>query len=224
VLLGSSGRVKKESLETLRAATSALFPQAPVELARNWLNWTEQVREHHPELLVALPHNETVKGVSSALRLGEPADELGGQPRDPRTELLAGGVTAAYVQMTQDAPGPIVLLLGCNTQFQTSRLCGFSGEFKEHGAAITVATMGQLRSDQAPDAAATILEFLAASRQKGATVGEALRDARACMLGRGLIMALLLVGNGDGDWRLPRAAQLALDDVQEIDGAGGDPH
>ena len=201
VVIGASGRVTKPDVERVRALAAAKF-SAPAETAENWQEWLQEIEKNHPELLVAMPHNQAVQGgLSSALMVGEPDDDT--TPPPDETMLLAGGVGREYVQTTGDRPGPIVLLLGCNTQFEDRRLSGFAGEFREQGAAITVGTLGELRADQAPRAAQALIGSIAEPTAQGASMGKVLLDTRRQLLSDGMIMALLLVANGDAEWLLP---------------------
>ena len=148
-----------------------------------------------------MPHNQAVDGgLNSALMMGEPPDESGPVPED--AALLAGSVTEAHVLQSGDRPGPIVLLLGCNTQFAEGRLAGFAGEFRKNGAALTVGTLGELRADQAPQAARVLLNQIVRPAKNAKSIGEVMRSARRRLLGDGMIMALLLVANGDAEWLL----------------------
>jgi len=200
-VFAASGRVKGPDVTTLRDFSVTTL-NVPAQVAENWTEWRDAIRSDHPELLIAMPHNQTIAGGdSSALMIGESTDP--GAPVLPEFELLAGGVTEEHVQLVNDKPGPIVLLLGCNTQFEDGRLSGFAGEFREKGAALTVGTMGELRADQAPRAAHVLLEQIVQPTGGARSVGEVLLDTRRQLLGEGMIMALLLVGNGDAEWLLP---------------------
>jgi hypothetical protein len=201
VLVAGSGRVDEADIEGLRDFAVAQL-NVSAETAANWAEWVDLVRTIHPELLIAMPHNQVAaRGNSSALMVGEPADDAANAPVE--SELLAGGVSEEYVQLSDDRPGPIVLLLGCNTQYLEGRLSGFAGEFREKGAALTIGTIGQLRADHAPVAAQDLLERIVQPPANVTKVGELLLTARRQLLGNGMIMALLMVANGDAEWLVP---------------------
>jgi hypothetical protein len=201
-VIAASGRVAASDVSDLCNHAVATL-KVPAETAANWAEWVAVIHDHHPELLIAMPHNQAIDGgLNSALMMGEPLDESAPVPED--AALLAGSVTEAYVQLSGDRPGPIVLLLGCNTQFQEGRLTGFAGEFRKNGAALTVGTLGELRADQAPQAARMLLDQIVQPPKNAKSVGEVLLSTRRRLLGDGMIMALLLVANGDAEWLLPK--------------------
>lgn len=197
VVVAASGRVADAHVEQVRAAAANSLA-AVANTATDWTQWLAVVNDTHPELLIAMPHNETT-ALRSMLMLGEPQD---GSPPANANALLRGSVSQQHIQTTSDDPGPIVLLLGCNTQYKASSFGGFVGEFHQQGAALSVGTIGKLMADQAPQAAEVIVQELAAA-PSGATMGEVLLNARRRLLSDGMIMSLLLVGNGDAHWTLP---------------------
>lgn len=201
-VVAASGRVAAADVTALRNfAVTEL--NLPADTAANWAEWLDVIRDDHPELLIAMPHNQALDdGISSALMVGEPVDEAAPVPDE--AALLSGSVSAAHVQLSDDRPGPIVLLLGCNTQFKEGQLAGFAGEFRKNGAALTVGTLGELRADQAPRAAHELLEQIVRPPKDAKSVGDVLLSTRRRLLSDGMIMALLLVGNGDAEWLLTR--------------------
>jgi hypothetical protein len=200
-VVAASVRVTEKDLSDLADQAGAVF-NVPAEKAANWDEWKSVIHNQHPEILIAMPHNQSfADGNASALMVGEPADKSAKIPDE--AALLAGSVTAEHVQLSDERPGPIVLLLGCNTQFQEGRLASFAGEFRNKGAALTIATLGELLADQAPVAAGALLDRIADPPQGATTMGEVLLSTRRHLLGEGMIMALLLVGNGDAEWLLP---------------------
>lgn len=201
-VVAASGRVDADDVAKLRDYAITTL-NLPAKKAANWAEWVEVVEDMHPELLVAMPHNQAIDGgVNSALMMGEPPDEDAVATEE--TALLLGSVTPAHVHLGDEKPGPIVLLLGCNTQFQQGKLAGFAGEFRTKGAALTVGTLGELRVDQAPLAAQTLLEQIVTPPTNASSVGDVILSTRRHLLGDGMIMALLLVANGDAEWLLPK--------------------
>lgn len=204
-VVGASSRVAANDVDELSQFATATL-SVPSEVAADWDGWRRVIQDRHPELLVAMPHNHALDGnATTALMMGEPAEEDAEPP--PATELLVGAVARDLVQIGDDAPGPIVFLLGCNTQFEEGRLASFAGAFRDNGAALTVGTLGKLRADHAPRAARVLLERMITRRGEAQSVGEAMLAARRELLADGMIMALLLVANGDALWLLPEAAE-----------------
>lgn len=202
-VVSASGLVDAGAVTGLRDFAVGEF-SVPTESAANWSEWTRVIRDSHPELLLAMPHNQAIDdGLSSALMMGEPAaaDSI---PLSDEWALLAGSVAPEHVQVSDDRPGPVVLLLGCSTQFQAGNLSSFAGEFRNNGAAITVGTLGLLRADRAPGAARELLAAILRPPQGAASFGELLLITRRHLLSQGMIMALLLVANGDAEWLLPQ--------------------
>lgn len=202
-VVSASGTVAASDVTGLRDFAVQEFG-VPTESAANWAEWTEVIGNNHPELLVAMPHNQPIDGgLSSALMMGEPAAD-DRAPLSDEFALLAGSVGPKHVQLSDDRPGPVVLLLGCSTQFEKSNLSSFAGEFRKNGAALTVGTLGLLRVDRAPGAARELVAAIVKPPKGASSFGELMLSARRRLLSEGMIMALLLVANGDADWLLPQ--------------------
>ena len=200
VVVGASSRVAADQVGDLRDHVAATF-DVPARHAHDWAQWRDIIAQAAPEVLLAMPHDQPVaSALTSALMMGEPDDS---QPAPPSTELLSGSVSTREVHGGDARPGPIVMLLGCNTLFMQGRLTNFANEFHQQGAALTIATLGKLVADQAPAAARAILDRLAAPPDGATTLGEVMRQARRDLLSDNMIMALLLVANGDAQWQLP---------------------
>jgi hypothetical protein len=211
-LVSASGTVAASDVASLRDFAVNEFA-VPTESAANWAEWTRAIGDNHPELLIAMPHNQAIDGgISSALMMGEPAGDDSAPLSDEFT-LLAGSVAPMHVQLSDDRPGPIVLLLGCNTQFEKGTLSSFAGEFRNNGAALTVGTLGLLRVDRAPGAARELLAAILRPPQGASSFGELLLSIRRRLLSEGMIMALLLVANGDADWLLPQQGNTSDEDT-----------
>ncbi|MFK7886713.1 MAG: hypothetical protein AB8G16_07575, partial [Gammaproteobacteria bacterium] len=203
VAVGGSGRVPEAAIDAVRANVTQAFA-VDAQRAVDWDSWRVLIEQHKPELLVAMPHDQHLANeLSSALMMGEPEDEDDISLAPPATALLSGSVESDVVHGGSARPGPVVLLLGCNTLFKEGQITSFADEFRDHGAALTIATMGKLVVEQAPEAAQVLVEVMARRPSGEKTPGEALLTARRELLGRGMIMSLLLVANGDANWQLP---------------------
>ncbi len=191
-VVGSSERVAPGDLAAVVSAAQAAFGHA-VSVA-DWSSWKAEVKERSPAILVAVPHHE-----------------LDGR-RDPPVSSLemghallpAGGIEPAHVGSGGVLPGPIVVLLGCNTGLDDTPLDNFAGEFRRQGASVVVCTLGELIVDQASGAAqALVSELAAAVRALDSTLGDALLQVRRALLAKDVVLGLLVVGHGDADWLLP---------------------
>jgi hypothetical protein len=152
----------------------------------DWAGWRKAIDEISPNLLVAMPHQET-EGNESAL-------ELGGE--------LEATFVERHVRKPGEEPGPIVLLLGCNTSTAPDRIGSFASDMKPY-ASVVVATIGKVVAEEAPFVASIIIDSLErAMRQPGATIGTALLEARRALLAKSRLVSLLLVGHGDARWEV----------------------
>lgn len=211
-VVSASGTVAASDVTGLRDFAVQEFG-VPTESAANWAEWTDVIGNSHPELLIAMPHNQPIDGgISSALMMGEPA-AADSTPLSDEFALLAGSVAPMHVQLSDDRPGPVVLLLGCSTQFEKGNLSSFAGEFRKNGAALTVGTLGLLRVDRAPGAARELLAAILRPPKGATSFGELLLSTRRRLLSEGMIMALLLVANGDADWLLPQQGNASNEDT-----------
>ena len=198
--VGASGRVEEQDVAKVRDKVASAFG-VDTQQAVDWDSWRVLVNDHTPELLVAMPHDHYIANeLSSALMMGEPEDA---DFAPPATALVSGSVRKDVVHTENALPGPIVFLLGCNTLFKEGQIVSFADEFRDNGAALTIATMGKLVVEQAPEAADVLLDVLAQRPDGIDTLGQVLLKARRELLANGMIMALLLVANGDANWQLP---------------------
>lgn len=194
-VVGASGRVGPDDLTAVVTVARQTFKRA--RKASSWSEWSSLVREADPGVLVALPHHEEDASVDPALSCLELGTSL----------LPAGGIELRYVG--ERRPGPVVVLVGCNTALDRTPIDSFAGEFRAAGASVVVATLGPVIPEEAARAAEAVVRALGdATREAGAatTFGEVMLRARRALVGEGLVLGLLLVANGDADWRLGVAA------------------
>jgi hypothetical protein len=163
------------------------------ELVADWTAWTAAVAAQGPTLLVAMPHQGTV-------------DDSG--PMVPGLEI--GGVFETtfdehFLRREGETPGPVLLLLGCNTATEARALSSFASWFRRWSP-VVVATIGEVIAVEAPEVASALLTRLdqAWRRRRGTTVGEALRDVRRDLLGGAHLVGLQLVLHGEAAWSVSR--------------------
>ena len=190
-VVGASGKVEADDLTSVVTIARKTFKRA--RKASSWSEWTSLIREARPGVLVALPHHEEDSSVDPALSCLELGTSL----------LPAGGIELGYVG--DNRPGPVVLLVGCNTALDRTPIDSFAGEFRAAGASVVVATLGPVIPEEAARAAEAVVRALGEAMEgagDAATFGEVMLQARRALVGEGLVLGLLLVANGDADWRL----------------------
>jgi hypothetical protein len=117
---------------------------------------------------------------------------------------LAAQLNPGYVHITaEDAPMPIVLLLGCETAV-TDGLQSFVAYFQDFQAGLVVGTTASVLGQRAaPVARAIATELAAASaRSKPISAGELMTRMRRKLLAKGELTALCLTAFGDAGWQL----------------------
>jgi hypothetical protein len=172
-----------EALAPLTSATGAAM-----SIAEDWDGWEAIVESESPTLLVALPHNARITEHS----IEQAALEIGGD---------ASVLDESLIRSAQAVPGPIVVLLGCNTATESAQLLSFAAICRSY-APVVVATIGEVIAKEAPLVAKTVVSELESAATDGRTVGQAIRDARRKMLAEGRTVGLQLVLHGDSEWRI----------------------
>ena len=189
-ILAGSNKVDEENPNAMADLATTAQGVVNVKLVQSWNDWVKEIRETHPTLLVALPHNEWLENLQlEALEIGD-ADRL----RYDR-------VGAEHVRLPEGSTPPVVLLLGCTTAAGQVAYQDFIAAFRGEGAAVVVGTMAKvLGHHAAPVAQALIAELC--ERTTPTTFGEVMRRVRATMLRQGNVMCLSLAAFGDVDWQL----------------------
>ncbi len=162
-----------------------------VHVAPRWAEWRRFVRDRHPALLVALPHNIVGAAGMEALQIG---------PEDGGDELGINDIEPAYVGPTDRRPGPVMLLLGCNTANPAVGYQDFVRQMRCCGAAVVVSTLTYVLGQQAAPFATELVAALFANQGKR-TFGEIMQDVRAKMLREDNPMALAVTAYGSAEWR-----------------------
>jgi hypothetical protein len=195
ILTGASALVMEETgaadAATALASVSGAVPQGvTVAVAEDWTAWRNAVASG-PALLVALPHHDQVMEDL----IPKPALEIGGE---------ASVIEEYLVRPPDSRPGPLVLLLGCNTGIEHERVLSFASVFRSYSP-VVVATVGEVIAQEAPVIAEHVVRELIAAASDGRTVGEAVRDARRTLMAQDRPVALQLLLHGDSEWRIGQA-------------------
>lgn len=194
VLFGASHRVKQLDRDATLARLRQIVPQ--VDLAEDWPAWKTAIRRANVPLLLALPHHGT-KNNQDFL-------EIGGEPMpEADRELQSGRLTNGYVNPNNVDPGPIVLLIGCETGAGTST--GYptlARTFQQLHTSIVVGTLAKVLGRHAAPVAQELVTQLVSVDDPDVDFGTIMRRVRRRMLLKGYLMALCIVALGDADWHL----------------------
>ena len=199
-LVGYSQEVKAREVSPLIRALKARLKE-PVQVAKDWVEWKNNVTSKGPTLLVVFPHNT-----------GEKQDialEIGG------VEFKTLRLPREYVHV--EGPYPLVLLLGCDVASTAQQYANHIRYFRQAGAAVIVSTIATVFGPHAVKVGQKLLDSLLTIHEqsirnaeagrppgldKEPCIGEALREAKRQALRDSLPMALCVVAFGDADWRL----------------------
>jgi small subunit ribosomal protein S3 len=193
-IFAASSEIDKE--ET--GASQALFDRlsrvfnVPIAFAAKWENWKKAVSDQGPCVLIALPH------VKTEYKHGKPyySLEIGGD------FLKANLVDFNYVMRNREAsPGPLVILLGCDTALPQAEMDSIVGRFRRAGAAVVVGTVASVLGSHASSVMEEIVrEIVSLEVGKEEPFGRLLLSVRRRAMGRGILMAMCIGGFGDADW------------------------
>ena len=205
-LVAKSERVEG-GLDELKAA----LKQAPLRVlvADNWVEWSQAVSgQNPPPVLIAMPHVDQTGGESRM--------EIGDQTLE-RVDISPQYV--CFPPRTDDRPGPVVLLLGCQTADAALAHRTMTSRFLASGASVVLGTRMPVIAAAAEHVGAAIIRSVFATHTNGAhekktahsheidadgvPLGEAIRAARCQLVAEGNLVALALVALGDGGWLLP---------------------
>lgn len=194
-LFASSGKVPEAERTRLWETLTQCVPHAVQ--AADWPQWKAAMRTD-PALLLVLPHHDTEQGLDyleiGAEGLAHPLARLGREQLSP-----------SYINPDATDPGPIVLLLGCQTATDTENPTGYvelTRRVQQQHASIVLGTLAKVLGRHAGPVAQELVRQLAAVRDGDTDFGTVMRRVRRRMLGRGYLMALCLVALGDAQWRL----------------------
>lgn len=201
VAFASSYLVPEDERKATRKVLQESFSQ--FYLAEDWHQWADAVKQQ-PPLLVVLPHH----GVNSALDYLEIGDEA---LDEDLGKLSHAQITPQFINPDGRDPGPIVLLLGCQTAAESDTgYVGITRRIQQQHASIVLGTLAQILGRHAAPLARELVAQLTAVDDPTADFGTIMRHVRRRMLGRGYLMAMCLVALGDAEWRLaPRPVATA---------------
>ncbi|MEA2560120.1 MAG: hypothetical protein QOH06_1624 [Acidobacteriota bacterium] len=189
VLVGVSDNVDqvepKSTEKLLERILKAGIEPVPV---KDWDDWIEKVAPEGNRLLVLLPH--TFKN-----EYDEECMEICGEER-------AGALIDAACVSAGRKPGPIVLLIGCNTDNLGIPFRSFVSQFMSGGSAIVLSTVMHVLGRHAAPLAAELVEAIAeAQKVESTTFGSLMRDVRRKWIRSGPPICLGLKCFGDARWR-----------------------
>ncbi len=186
-LVGYSQEVKAPEVVSLVETLGATLG-SNVPVVKDWDEWLATVKDRHPALLVAFPHNE---GKEEDVLL-----EIGGK------KLYTLDLPRDYVR-TADGSPPVVFLLGCDVAGTAQDFSSHIRFFRQAGAAVVVSTIATVFGAHAVRVGEAIVGRLVQSgKADKVRIGEAIRDAKREALLDSVPMALCVVAFGDADWRL----------------------
>jgi hypothetical protein len=160
--------------------------------ATSWTDWVGKIQQTSPGVLVLVPHTDKTEFDEASL-------EVHGTP------LRAGKINASYVVGPQSANGPVVLLLGCNTDNIDVPFRSFPAKFARAGAAIVVSTVSYVLGRHATRLASELVQEILNTRQAPGTTtfGELMLTLRRkWLLKDEPPISLSLKAYGDARWRL----------------------
>lgn len=181
---------------SIRAVLDETYPDR-YKFATDWQEWRTEIRGKSPKLLILLPHHgEASAGHTDFLEIGSPGQA-------PGHKLFTGLLNEDYVTDKPDEPGPVVLLLGCETaQSGLLPFHTFARDFLANRAAVVVATQSSVLGQHAAPVAGEFVRQLLATSAQNTSFGRVMRGVRRRMFAAGYLMALALVSFGDSDWIL----------------------
>ncbi len=190
VVVSVSAKVTEADRNAVKGLVKALGKVAKqVSVAKNWTTLAATVLDQSPTLLVLLPHSGVDEEDPSI-----PALELGGEWLS-RDRLEPENICGPKID------GPVLLLLGCDTDMAEIPFLNFIKRFKDCGAAMVMGTITQIEALRTVDFVERFAAAAAAAGAHSATFGDLLLRIRRSMLAGGDGYALSLLAYGDSDQR-----------------------
>ncbi len=195
-VFAAAPNVKSEDVESIRSMLEETYPNH-YQLASNWEEWEAEIEEKSPKLLILLPHHGKAEhGHTDFLEIGSAGQEQGDR-------LYTGLLSEDHVTKQADEPGPIVLLLGCQTALADQLpYHTFARDFLANRASIVVATQATVLGQHVTPVANEFVRQLLASTGGDGSFGTIMRDVRRKMFSAGYLVSMALISFGDSDWKL----------------------
>jgi hypothetical protein len=201
VLFAASEHVNDVEPTELERVTNSLkkLTEGQLHQVETWKDWARQVRTTEPPMLLLLAHTELNTADGAALEIAKKAA--------PERRVVAE-ITRNYVNLNPDRPGPIVMLLGCDTAIPQNDFQSFVVQFYEMGTSLVVGTTAPVLGRHAGRAAEALIHQLREMADapdvpdRGLAFGDAMLVIRRQLLAKGILMALCLTAYGDAGWRL----------------------
>ena len=195
-LLAAAPNVNTEDVESIENVLADTYPNR-FKYASGWDEWKAEIEKSSPKLLILLPHHGEATGEDTNFL------EIRSANPDEDSKLFSGTLNERCVSKNPDEPGPIVLLLGCETA-QPSLLpySRFARDFMANRASIVVGTQSSILGRHAAEVANEFIRQLLSSAGGGESFGRIMRNVRQKMFASGYLMSLTLVSFGDADWKL----------------------
>ena len=193
VAFASSHLVPEEERASTQEALRRSFGRLSV--AEDWTQWLQAVATH-PSLLVLLPHHG-IQGRLDYLEIGDQKlpERLG--------KLSRAQLVREYVNADGRDPGPVVLLLGCQTAAETETgYVRMTQLVYQQRASVVLGTLAEILGRDAAPLVRELVAELAGVMDGKADFGTVMLRVRRRMLARGNLIALCLVAVGDAQWHL----------------------
>lgn len=195
-VLAAAPNVKSEDVDSIKSTLEESYPNRH-KLVTDWKQWEEEIEDESPKLLILLPHHgKATGGFPDFLEIGSAGETQG-------AKLYTGLLSENYVSKKLDEPGPIVLLLGCQTaQADQLPYHTFARDFLANRASIVVATQATVLGQHVAPVASEFIRQLLATTPGDGSFGTIMRDVRRKMFASGYLVSLALISFGDSDWKL----------------------
>ena len=195
-LCASIGTVPERERDLLHAALAARIPRPTI--VDDWNQWEREVAQHNPPLLILLAHHDLDAGLDY-LEIGEESFD------EDRRWRFRPQLNETLINPAPIDPGPIVLLLGCETEKKVAETGygSLAAQFKDFHASLVLGTLAKILGRHAAVLAAELVAELATVDTPDADFGTVLRRIRRRLLAHGVLMSFALVAIGDAEWRLP---------------------
>ncbi len=201
-LCASIGTVPERERDLLHAALTARIPRPTI--VDDWNQWEHEVAQHNPPLLILLAHHDIDAGLDY-LEIGQESFD------EDRRWRFRPQLNETLINPAPIDPGPIVLLLGCETEKKVAETGygSLAAQFKDFHASLVLGTLAKILGRHAAVLAAELVAELASVDTPDADFGTVLRRIRRRLLAHGVLMSFALVAIGDAEWRLPMRQGLA---------------